>query len=75
MIIPNSKVIPQCPEMILNEMEKKISTRTTQAKRVFYRDSKSVFLKILAVRAWNPPARQYSRYGLNKADMALLPSW
>ena len=31
-------------------------------------------LKILAVRAWNPPARQYSQYGLNWADSALLPS-
>ena len=55
MIIPNSKVIPQCPEMILNEMEKTFLTRTTQEKRVCFRDSKSVFLKILAVRAWIPP--------------------
>jgi len=37
---------------------KKPSTKPTQDYKVFLRDSKSVFLKSLAVRAWNPLARQ-----------------
>ena len=32
-------------------------------KSVFFRYSKSVFLKILTIRAWNPPARQQCQIG------------
>ena len=30
---------------------------------------------IFAVRAWNPPVRQYSPFGLDWSKLVLLPSW
>ena len=47
----------QCPEMILNKLEKTF-IKTYTGLKSFFRDSKSVFLKILAVRTRNPPSRQ-----------------
>jgi len=52
-----------------------LSAGPAQDWGVFFRDSKSGFLRILAVGAWNTPARQCSRYCLNWANLALLPSW
>ena len=41
-------------KMILNKIEKTFNKTYTGVKSIF-RDSKSDFLKIQAVRAWNPP--------------------
>ena len=64
----------QCPEMILNKFEKTFN-KTYTGLMSFLQRFQICFAQNLAVRARNPPARQYSRYGLKWADMALLPSW
>jgi len=60
--------------MTLNKIEKSFNKAFTGLKRLLKRFQIG-FLKVLDVRAWNPPARQYSQYGLNLGDSALLPSW
>ena len=45
--------------MILNKIEKTFN-KTYIGIKVFFRDSKFIFLKILAAMAWNPPPRQHS---------------
>ena len=54
---------PQFPETILNKIEKNFN-KTKKGLKSRIRDSKSAFLKILAVRVWNPPARQQCHIGL-----------
>ena len=70
----NFNIVSQCPKMILNKIEKTFNKTYTGLKS-FFRDSKSVFLKILAVRAWNLPARQKCQIGPIQAVSAALPSW
>ena len=55
----------QFSEMILKKIEKNLN-----------RNSKSVPLKILAIRAWNPPARQQCQISPVQAVLAVFPrSW
>ena len=61
--------------MVLNENEKKLSTRPTQDQKVFFGDFKSVFLKILAVQAWNLAATQLCHISSIQAVSAVLLRW
>ena len=69
----DKQVKSQCPEMISNKIEKTFNKTYTGLKS-FFRDSKSVFLKILAARVWNPPARQQCQISPIQAVSATLPS-
>ena len=42
---------------------KKTLTGPSQGDRALLGDSEYIFFEILAIRAWNPPARQHSRFG------------
>ena len=52
----------QCVERILNKTAKAINETFTGLK-LMLQGLVIVFFEILALRAWNPPARQPSRYG------------
>jgi len=66
--------LTECPAMIFKKIEKNL-TRPIQDERFSFRDFKSIFLKILAVKAWNPSARQQCQIGQIQAVSAVLPSW
>jgi len=68
----HSILCAKCPERILDNVAKPFNKPYTALKCMRIQ---IYFSKIPAVRPWNPPAMQYSRYGLNLADSALLPSW
>ena len=63
-------LLSQCPKIILNKIAKTFNKIYIGLKSM---NHKSIPLKIVAVRAWNPQAKQYSRYGLNCAKSELLP--
>ena len=41
---------------------KKTLTGPSQGDRALLGDSEYIFFEILAIRAWNPPARQHSQF-------------
>ena len=43
---------------------KKTLTGPSQGDRALLGDSEYIFFEILAIRAWNPPARQHSQFSL-----------
>ena len=67
----NEYPLAQCAEMILNKIEKTFN-KTYIGLKSFLQRSQIFFLKILDVRAWNPPARQQCRIS---PIQAVLPRW
>ena len=67
--------ISQCPDMILNKIEKNFQQDLHRIKEFSSEIPNLFFLKIPAVRAWNPPARQQCHIGPNQVISAVLLSW
>ena len=65
----------QCPEMILNKIEKNFQQYPHRIKEFSSEIPKHSFLKVLAVRACNLPAKQQCQLGHIQAVLAALPRW